>query len=196
MTGMNKSTIVTGLALCLLGGAGCRSDAARAPSDAPAAAIPNFHEVEPGVYRGGQPTKAGWVYLKAKGVRTVVKLDLPSEGSDDDARALGMTVIDASGPPSDLRNMFGAPKPERIRLAVDSLSDETLRPIFVHCSHGEDRTGLIVGFYRVLHDHQPKELAYAEMRAHGFHRSLRGLRTLWKRFDGKTLPAGEAVQAR
>lgn len=150
--------------------------------------IPNFREVSPGVYRGGHPTSAGWAYLKAKGVKTVVKLHLPSEGSDDEAVGLGMTVIDASGPPSTLEDVLGAPKPDRIKLAVESLRDESLRPVYVHCLHGEDRTGLIVGLYRVLHDGRTKDAAYKEMRLYGFHRSLRGLRKVWRRFDGKSIP--------
>src|SRR6266404_4596560 len=57
--------------------------------------IPNFRPVpdDPGVYRGGQPkSPAGWAYLQSIGVSNVVKLNLESEASDSDARALGMTV--------------------------------------------------------------------------------------------------------
>lgn len=160
-------------------------------AEAPVEGIPNFREVAPGVYRGGHPNAEGWAYLKAKGVRTVVRLHLPSEGSDDEAEALGMTLIDASGPPATVKDVFGAPKPERLKLAVDSLRDESLRPVFVHCLHGQDRTGLIVGLYRVLHDGRTKDAAYEEMHRHGFHRSLRGLRTVWKRFNGKSIPGVE-----
>ena len=175
---------------CLTSAVNCRATgklAEQRPSSS-ANGIPNFHEVGLGVYRGGQPTPAGWAFLKLKGVKTVVKLDLASEGSDEEAAKLGMTVIDASGPPSDLGDVLGAPKPERIRLAVETLRNESLRPIFVHCFHGQDRTGLIVGLYRVLHDHRTKKAAYKEMQKNGFHRSLHGLREVWEHFDGKTLP--------
>lgn len=172
----------------LLCAASAAAEAPVAPSSAAVAGIPNFREVAPGVYRGGHPTAEGWAYLKAKGVRTVVRLHLPSEGSDDEAEALGMTLIDASGPPATVKDVFGAPTPERLKLAVDSLRDESLRPVYVHCLHGQDRTGLIVGLYRVLHDGRTKDAAYEEMRRHGFHRSLRGLRTVWKRFNGKSVP--------
>lgn len=181
-----------GLVLCLLSaGLGRAAEAPVAASSATVEGIPNFREVAPGVYRGGHPTAAGWAYLKAKGVKTVVRLHLPSEGSDDEAEALGMALIDASGPPATIKDVFGAPKPERIKLAVDSLRDESLRPVYVHCLHGQDRTGLIVGLYRVLHDGRTKDAAYAEMRLHGFHRSLRGLRGVWKRFNGRTIPGVE-----
>lgn len=153
--------------------------------------VPNFREVAPGVYRGGHPTAEGWGFLKEKGVKTVVRLHLSSEGDDKEAAALGMTVIDASGPPSTLKDVFGAPKPERLKLAVAALNDESLRPVYVHCLHGEDRTGLIVGLYRVLHEGRTKAEAYQEMRKLGFHRSLRGLRAVWKRFDGKSIPGAD-----
>lgn len=154
--------------------------------------IIHFLEVEPGVFRGGQPGPEDWAFLKAKGVRTVVKLDLPSEGSDAGAEELGMAVIDASGPPADLGTMMESPDLERIRRAVTALGDPKLRPIFVHCLHGQDRTGLVVGLYRVLYGHFTKEKAYREMRANGFHRVLHGLHEVWERFDGKTLPSGRA----
>ena len=160
--------------------------ASRAAAPAPTG-VPHFHEVRPGVYRGGQPTDAGWAYLKSLGIKTVVKLDLPAEGSDAQAERLGMTVIDASGPPSDLGDVLGSPKPERLRLAVGALDDARRRPVFVHCLHGQDRTGLVVGLFRVLHDGYSKDAAYKEMKKNGFHRSLHGLREVWEEFDGKEL---------
>lgn len=167
---------------CVTGTAGCHA------SNKYEIGISNFQEVIPGVYRGGQPTPEGWAFLKSKGIKTVLKLDFESEGSDAEALKLGMTVVDASGPPSDLGNVLGAPEPERIRLAIHTLQNETLWPIYVHCLHGQDRTGLIVGLFRVLHEHKSKAAAYAEMRRLGFHRSLHGLREVWERFDGTNLP--------
>lgn len=164
-----------------------------ATSTRAAAGIPHFRQVRPGVYRGGQPTAEGWAYLRSLGIKTVVKLDLPSEGSDAEAEKLGMTVIDASGPPAAFRNFLGAPKPERLRLALQALEDEKRWPVYVHCRHGQDRTGLVIGLFRVLHDHYTKLEAYREMRDNGFHRSLVGLLNVWKRFDGKT-PPGQVAQ--
>jgi len=46
---------------------------------------------------------------------------------------------------------------------------------FVHCEHGEDRTGLAVGAYRIKVEHWTKPAAYQEMEAPGFHPLLRGL---------------------
>jgi hypothetical protein len=40
---------------------------------------------------------------------------------------------------------------------------------------GQDRTGLICGVYRVWANGWPRDKAYAEMKAHGFHSTLHGL---------------------
>jgi tyrosine-protein phosphatase SIW14 len=172
-----------GAALCIALLAACRHAESRSAQD-----LPRFEAVSPGIYRGGQPTAAGWAELKRLGIKTVVKLDLTEEGRDDEAERLGLKVIDASGPPSDLHTVFQAPSPERIALAVGSLGDESLRPIFVHCLHGQDRTGIVVGLHRVLNEKKTKTAAYLEMRQRGFHRSLRGLHEMWERFDGKSVP--------
>lgn len=151
--------------------------------------IPNFREVAPGVFRGGQPTPEGWAYLKSKGVKTVIKLNFKEEGDDAEAVRLGMELIDCSGPPSELKNMFSSPKPEALRRAVAVLADLKARPVYVHCLHGQDRTGLVIGLHRVLNEGMSKQAAWVEMRRNGFHRSLRGLRSFWKSFDGKNLVA-------
>ena len=46
----------------------------------------NLVQVEPGLWRSGQPIAASeWVYLKGQGVHHVVKLNFDSEGSDGGA---------------------------------------------------------------------------------------------------------------
>lgn len=179
------------LALCAAAiEAGCALGASASQGQAAEHGVPNFRVVDSGVvYRGGQPTAEGWSYLQSLGVKTVVKLDLSTEGSDDEATRLGMTVVDASGPPSDLKDFYEAPDPERIRLAVQTLEDESRWPVYVHCLHGQDRTGLIVGLFRVRHDHYTKSQAFKEMRENNFHWELfPGLDDVWEDFDGKTLP--------
>jgi len=147
--------------------------------------VPNFSEVEPTkVFRGGQPNSRGWEYLRTLGVKTVVKLDYSDEGVDDEARKLGMTVIDAEMQSKGFIHWSGSPKANIVNLAKAeaALSYESRWPIYVHCLYGEDRTGLVVGEFRVLHDHWRTSDAYAEMRALGFHLEIHDLHEVWEQF--------------
>jgi len=150
--------------------------------------IPNFTAVSPGIYRGGQPDEEGWAYLKKLGVKTVIKLNYEYEGSDREAAELGMTIVDASMPPSNYADFYRTPPAEKIRTALQILRDEGTHPVYVHCLHGQDRTGLVVGIYRVLQEHYTKEKAYQEMLDNNFHSWFPGLSGFWEQFNGRDLP--------
>ena len=136
--------------------------------------VPNFAMVEPGVYRGGQPTLEGWLYLKSLGVTNVVKLNEISEGSDQPAIDLGMTVN--YHPINFIDQAVLKPNKKDFLEAVSEIKPGT----YVHCEHGQDRTGLAVGAYRVIDEHVAKKTAYSEMLTHGFHKVLHGLNDFWE----------------
>jgi hypothetical protein len=144
--------------------------------------VPNFATVAPGIYRGGQPTSEGWNYLRSVGVSNVVKLNTASEGSDDQARAMGMWVVDW---PITLGQQLGLERisPFTIFLEIRTLNLEPGKPergLFIHCEHGQDRTGLFVACYRVTVQGWTKAAAEKEMLALGFHKELRGLWEFWE----------------
>lgn len=166
-----KLVLLTGAlsaAVCMftLLSTGCRS---LAP-----AGIPNFHQVAPGVYRGGQPTTVNdWLTLRNLGVTNVIKLNLSSEGSDTLAEAMGMRVLHL---PIDMSHQaFIKPGTNVIRQAVGAIKPGT----FIHCLHGQDRTGLVIACKRVWQDGWTKERAQQEMLALGFHVELVGLYHFW-----------------
>jgi protein tyrosine/serine phosphatase len=78
------------------------------------------------------------------------------------------------------------------------MRDPSARPVYVHCKHGQDRTGLMVGLYRVLQQGWAPEKAYEEMKERGFHPFFLGLKhyfhekTGWKdaRADARSIAAG------
>ena len=144
--------------------------------------IVNLWQVDAHVWRSGQPmTLADWQYLQtAVGIKRVIKLNFDSEGSDDLARSLGMVVYQLSVQPVDLGDVLKRPDPAKLAEAIRLL--EHADGVLIHCKNGWDRTGLLVGMYRVIYDHWTTDRAYEEMRRLGFHPELRGLREAWEAF--------------
>jgi hypothetical protein len=140
--------------------------------------IPNLALVEPGIWRGGQPDAEGWRQLKLLGVTNVVKLNLEMEGSDQRAEELGLRVNRV--PICLARQLFKGPSNRQIQKATSAICPGT----YVHCQHGEDRTGLMIACWRMQSAGEAfsKEKAEADMLANGFHRSLGGLWGAWEHF--------------
>ena len=151
--------------------------------------VPNLVQVKAGLWRSGQPMTADqWQYLKSLGITRVVKLNFESEGSDNGAAAAGMTVYVFSIQPEgdkdvfdNITNTFIQPNPKLIMEAL--LVIRLGGGVLVHCTHGQDRTGLIIGEHRVVDDRWPKDAAYAEMITNNFHASLHGLHETWENFQ-------------
>ena len=127
--------------------------------------VPNFAVVAPGIYRGAAPTAEGMKKLKALGVRTIIDLRIEKKGQDEEAaqaKALGMNRV---------RIRMGREAPTKKQTAqflslVNAASPQN--PIFIHCQHGADRTGAMVGIWRRTHNKWAFEPTYAEMRKYGF----------------------------
>ena len=171
--------------------------------------VPNLRAVvapgRPIVYRGGQPTAEGWRYLQNElHVTDVVKLNGPVESNDQaedqPARDLGLRVAVHTMPPVDygwdLRTPGQLREGPTLRQAAEAVAAiaRATGPVYVHCSHGRDRTGLIVGLYRVFVDHVDPALARAEMASAGYRPINRGLDTVWDRLFEDGTPALRAVR--
>lgn len=132
--------------------------------------VPNVAWVEPGLMRGGQPGAEGWAWLRSLGITNIIKLNTgkpDAVAKDMTVLWLPMTVVDQN---------IGKPLACYVDFAAESIKPGT----FVHCDHGQDRTGLVVGAYRVRVEHWSKDQAWAEMKQHGFHPMLRGLMWSWE----------------
>ncbi len=132
--------------------------------------IPNLFAVEQDILRGGQPSSVGWDYLKSQGITDVIKLNTEEEGVDPDGAGFSIHRL----PIPWWRQMIFRPSQSLIVAAVSLMRPHT----YVHCEHGEDRTGLIVGCFR-LSQGWTKNDAYSEMLAHYFHPALQGLQGRW-----------------
>jgi protein tyrosine/serine phosphatase len=135
------------------------------PALAASQALPNFHTVAPGIYRGAAPTDEGLRKLKAMGVKTIIDLRIApktvkKEGVE--ARALGFKWMN-------LPMGAEAPTTKEVDTLLSTLNQATPQsPVYVHCQHGADRTGCMLGVWRVTHDHWTYAQAFTEMRKYGF----------------------------
>jgi hypothetical protein len=145
-------------------------------------------QVEPGLWRSGQPTTAeGWAYLKSLGITQVVKLNFASEGDDVGAEDIGLIVhVFSIQPEGDLDlidniiHTYIPPDPWMVADADAAIDAGIATGVLVHCTHGQDRTGYVIGRRR-LREHWSKADAYKEMLAHHFHPELHGLHEAWER---------------
>src|SRR5689334_12753405 len=92
--------------------------------------ISNFDQVDAHVYRGGQPTDAGFQYLAKLGVKTVVDLreaDSRSQAEQRAVTAAGMTYVNVP--------MTGLTPPTEAEISrlLTLLEDGSTGPVFVHC---------------------------------------------------------------
>lgn len=134
--------------------------------------IPNFRQVTEQLFRGGRPSNANLAELKQRGIGTVINLENEPGPVANERRAaeqLGLNFV--SSPMSWLTR----PEDQQVDNLLSLLADESAFPIFLHCRHGEDRTGLIMGLYRVLVQGWRPADAYKEMLALGFHPSFKAL---------------------
>jgi protein tyrosine/serine phosphatase len=132
-----------------------------------AEAIPKLRMVSSELLRGGEPKEGGLQLLKTAGVRTVVNLRMEGEDVSEEeleAKAVGLNFI--SLPMSVAKRI----PDEYIRTFLSIANDPQMQPVFVHCKHGEDRTGAMVAIYRMSKQGWSLEQSYREMMDMGFHR--------------------------
>ncbi|MBC8103181.1 MAG: tyrosine-protein phosphatase [Cytophagales bacterium] len=126
--------------------------------------LPNFAEVEPGIYRGAAPTAEGWKRLQALGVRTEIDLRIEKKGRKVAEAATRQYGIQRVHLPMGRE----APTTRQVSTFLATLKDPARRPVFIHCQHGADRTGAMVGIYRETAYGWDFPRTYAEMRRYGF----------------------------
>lgn len=147
------------------------------------APIQNYQIVEPGFSRGASPGPAGVAWLKHQGFKTIVDVD-----NDDDANRIEAAAAKAAGI-TDVQiplSGFFKPKDSNTNAVQVLLRDLSRRPIFLHCAHGSDRTGLMAGIYRVEMEKWKVKDAHEEMLKYGFHTLLFPLEHYyWEREEGR-----------
>ena len=145
--------------------------------------ICNFHKVDNDLYRGGRPNCPGLAKLEALGIRTFIDLGGAEAAihrckREAELRGISFIRVKISLPKiiftgvsdKQLRNLF-----EAIRRAP--------KPIFVSCSLGRDRTGMVVALYRMKRGEISFDEAWQEAVYYGYRPRFRGLRVALNRYQ-------------
>jgi protein tyrosine/serine phosphatase len=144
--------------------------AAKAPSNS---GIPRFLMVADGLYRGGQPTEKGFVFLKERGIKTVINLRTEHDEADV-VQKYGMNYV--SIPIDEVRPWTQIPE-AAVAKYFEVVNNPANYPIFFHCLRGADRTGAMAAFYRMAIQGWAAKKAYSEARGIGMRWWHSGLRT-------------------
>ena len=148
--------------------------------------VPNFHEVNEHVFRGGQPVNAGWNSLAHLGIKLVIDLrpatEHPVKAEENAVEAAGMKYVNVP-----MRGI-GAPVADTIAKVLALLVSDSSGPVFVHCRRGSDRTGTVIACYRILHDHWENQKALEEARSHGLFFTERGMMHYIQHFKPPAAP--------
>jgi len=153
----SRCTVASSLVLLIAASLPAASQIPSAPG------VPNFHQVNETLFRGGQPTAQGLASLAKLGVKTIIDLRMSARIDDWEKRkvaAFGMQYVHLP--------LYGKETPNRadIAKAFAILLDSARWPVFVHCREGKDRTGMIVGCYRIAHDGWTNRRALAEAKSY------------------------------
>lgn len=143
--------------------------------------LPNAYRVTEDLYRGAQPTAAGFRHLEEMGVKTVINLRaLHSDRDELEGTSLDYVHIHMEA--------WDADMDELVRF-LEVATDESRQPVFVHCQHGADRTGICCAVYRIAVCGWSKERAIQEMTRErfGFHEIWQNLMDRVEELDVREL---------
>jgi tyrosine-protein phosphatase SIW14 len=148
--------------------------------------LPNFHQVNARLYRGGQPHEGGLRELAALGVNTVINLrddDERARAEEGEARAAGLRYFNVPF------GRLGRPTDEQVARVLALINAPENGVVFVHCAKGQDRTGTVIAVYRITHDRWTGERAKKEAEHYGMKFWQRGMKDYIEDYYRKSAPA-------
>ena len=128
--------------------------------------VPNLYKVSEDLYRGAQPSAEGMKQLEKLGVKTIINLR-SSHSDRNELKETGLAHEHIEMTPWN-------PESEDVVHFLQIVSDRDSMPVFVHCQHGADRTGLMCAIYRIVEQNWSKDEAIEEMTKGGF-----GFHEIW-----------------
>ncbi|MDO9183766.1 MAG: tyrosine-protein phosphatase [Bacteriovorax sp.] len=143
--------------------------------------ITNFSKVNEAIYRGARLTSIEAAqYLTTFKVKTIINLqggdldsdigiiipwaepgERPENIAKEKANAISLGMRFFHAPLNSLEPITNL-EDSLIDQILDFMHDPTNQPVFIHCEHGADRTGLLVALYRVKYEGMSIEAARAE----------------------------------
>jgi protein-tyrosine phosphatase len=156
---------------------------------APGTSLVHFVSIDKNVYAGSKPkSDADFAFLQSTGVRYILEVHfLPFLNGRERRRAKRHGIELVSVP------MNASPVPPRekhVNRALRIMQSKEYQPVYLHCVLGRDRTGLLLGLYRMYFNGLTKEKTLKEMKASGFRDSwfVAGLK---RYFDRHTVAPAE-----
>jgi protein tyrosine phosphatase (PTP) superfamily phosphohydrolase (DUF442 family) len=125
------------------------------------AGVPNAGEVTPTLYRGGQPSTAGFKALAKIGINIVVDLRGSRKDENELVTKLGMQYVSIPW-------HCPFPKDDVFARFLTLMRKNPGKKVFVHCRLGDDRTGMNIAAYRMAEQGWSAMQAMQEMEAFGF----------------------------
>jgi uncharacterized protein (TIGR01244 family) len=156
--------------------------------------VPNFHQVNEHIFRGGQPTAQGWDSIAKLGVKVVIDLRRDNEDGEHFTSAEAKTLQTAGIRYVNVP-MNGVVAPSDVAIANVLALLNGPDPVFVHCKKGKDRTGTVIACYRIWHDQWKNAKAINEAKAIGMQWTQVGMKRYISHFTGVGMPAASASVA-
>jgi hypothetical protein len=125
--------------------------------------VPQFMEVTPHLYRGGQPTEDGFRSLARMGIDIVVDIRGSRKRERDLVTKLGMRYVAMPW-------HCPFPKDKVFARFLLFLRRNPTKKVFLHCRLGDDRTGMMIAAYRMAEQGWTAQQAWREMKTLGFAR--------------------------
>ena len=146
----------------------------------------SFQEISPGIFLGCRPkTQSDFDAIRTHGIGTIISFEAFTWHVEPERRMAernGLGFRNAPIPATPLQ-----PSEREVKEALLVLSDKSLRPVYIHCLYGRDRTLFIFALYQIYYRGVSAQDAWNAMLAHGFKRywSLRGFEKYFWRHTTK-----------
>jgi protein tyrosine/serine phosphatase len=155
--------------------------------------IPNFAQVTPNLYRGGQPSEKGLKKISEMGINIIVDVRGAGKAERKQAGELGMQYVAIPW-------HCPFPKDDVFAKFIALVRSNPNKKIFVHCRLGDDRGGMMIASYRMAEQGWTAKKAMTEMQDFGFtgshHFICPGLASYEEKFPErfKTSPAFDGLR--